>query len=229
MTERTDDAQAMALRAFALLCALAPEWQGRMVLRTGLDEQGTALSRAAVIAGAACLAIDGRPELCRAALRVGACDFVVNTVNEALRILKNEIRKRRPVSVGLAMPEAVALAELADRGVAPELVLLPFAPTLDSIAATFASFGSRIVGDSAAQGIADDFCRTQKLTFHEFRFLSAQELSAFDCRLADATAQSGLRGRWAAVAPGLFYRDRPFRRAAFLTPGEFAAVQPGRT
>jgi hypothetical protein len=228
MTDRTDDAQAMALRAFVFLCALAPEWPGSLVLRTGLDEQGTAVSRAAVIAGAACLAIDGRPELCRAALRAGACDFVVNTVDEALRILKNEIRKRRPVSVGLATPEAVALAELADRGVAPELVSLPLAPTLDSIAATFAGFGSRIVPDSAAQGIAEDFCRTQNLTLHEFRFLNAQELSAFDRRLADVTAQSGLRSRWAATAPGLFYRDRPLRRLGFLTPAEFAGVEAGR-
>jgi hypothetical protein len=225
MIKRTDDAQAMALRAFVLLCALAPEWQGRLVMRAGLEEQGTALSRAAVIAGGACLAIDSRPEACRAALREGACDFVVNTTDEALRILKNEIRKRQPVSVALAMTEAAALAELTDRGVAPEILSFPLAPTLDSIATKLGRFGTRIVADSAAQGLVNNFSHSQKLTLREFRFTTAQELSAFDRRLAEATAQSGLRSRWAAAAPRLFYRDRPFRRLAFLTPAELTAVQ----
>src|SRR3569623_3134903 len=112
MTERADDAQQMALRAFLLLCSLEDDWPGKLVLVRGLDADGTAVSVAATSAGGACLAVDSRAEVCRAALRAGACDFVVNSVDEALRILKNEIRKRKPVSVAVAMAEAAALGEL---------------------------------------------------------------------------------------------------------------------
>jgi len=75
-------------------------WPGALILAIGLGPRGAAVSTAGNIAGAACLAIDPRPEACRAALLSGACDFIVNTVDEALRILKNQIRQRRPVSVG---------------------------------------------------------------------------------------------------------------------------------
>ena len=34
---------------------------------------------------------------------------MVNSVDEALRVLKNEIRKHKPVSVALSMDEAAAL------------------------------------------------------------------------------------------------------------------------
>src|SRR5690348_12216796 len=133
MTERADDAQSMALRAFLLLCALEDNWPGKLVLVRGLDAEGRAASVASSIAGAACLALDSRAEVCRATLRAGACDFVVNSVDEALRILKNEIRKRKPVSVAVAMPEAAALEELLGRGVAPEAYILTSTDATDAI------------------------------------------------------------------------------------------------
>jgi urocanate hydratase len=106
MAERASDPQTEALRAFTVLTSLRPAtmdggWPGALILAIGLGPRGAAVSTAGNIAGAACLAIDPRPEACRAALLSGACDFIVNTVDEALRILKNQIRQRRPVSVAL--------------------------------------------------------------------------------------------------------------------------------
>ncbi len=57
-------------------------------------------------------------------MRTGELDFVVNTLDEALRTLKNEIRQRRPLSVGLIADTDLALAEIAERGLLPDLLLI---------------------------------------------------------------------------------------------------------
>ena len=228
MTERTEDAQTQALRAFLLLCALdsgRDAWQGRLVLVRGLDGPGRAVSVASSIAGAACLALDSRAEVCRATLRAGACDFVVNSVDEALRILKNEIRKRKPISVAVAMPEEAALDELVGRGVTPDMFVVSSPDTVDAAGPRLRALGIRIVPAGEAERMAAEYISARGLELREFRFASAQELSAFDQKLATALPGSELRRRWAAVAPGFFYRDRPFRRVVCLASGELAKLK----
>jgi hypothetical protein len=78
---------------------------------------------AASIAGAASLWIDADAEALRAALRAGFCDFVVSTLDEALRILKNEVRQKRPVSVGLCADPQLAVREMVERGFQPDLLI----------------------------------------------------------------------------------------------------------
>jgi urocanate hydratase len=228
MTERTEDAQSQALRAFLLLCALGQDWPGRLVLVRGLDAAGRAVSVAASIAGAACLAVESRAEVCRATLRAGACDFVVNSVDEALRILKNEIRKRKPVSVAVAMAEAAALAELIERGVAPE-VFVDTGGAVDPVGGRFAEFGARIVGAGGLDPatLVDDYVRARGLALREFRFANAAELQAFDRRLVAAVPEADPRRRWASLAPGFFYRDRPFCRVAYVTAAEAIVLGEG--
>src|SRR5271157_4970792 len=96
---------------FATLTASSPELGGSLLLYVGLDQSGMALAIASNIAGAASLGLE--PELTRAkaSIRAGACDFLVNTLDEALRILKNEIRKKKPVSVVLAGDPRGAVVE----------------------------------------------------------------------------------------------------------------------
>jgi urocanate hydratase len=190
------------------------------------------MSVAATIAGAACLALDAGPDVCRATLRAGACDFVVNSVDEALRILKNEIRKRKPVSVAVAMPELPAVEELASRGVAPEVILVTTSAAVEPVGTRFAEFGTRIVAAAgSAEGILesgkliDEYATTHQLALHEFTFGTAQELREFDDRLVATLPETDLRHRWATLAPGFFYRDRPFRRVAYLSPTELAALR----
>src|SRR5437868_9312371 len=121
MTERAEDMQLAALRAFLFLQSLRAGWGGTLAVSCGLSIAGAAFSIAANLAGAGSLAIEAQADVARAALRAGAGDFLVNSMDEALRILKNEIRKHKPVSVAPAMDEAAALEELAGRGVAPEV------------------------------------------------------------------------------------------------------------
>jgi hypothetical protein len=98
---------------------------GRLLLRLNLDAEGLTAVVAASIAGACSLCIEPEAEVARAALRAGLCDFVVGPLDEALRILKNELRRGLAVSVGLtAKPESV-LAEMIERGLQPDLLSLP--------------------------------------------------------------------------------------------------------
>src|SRR5205807_3135534 len=55
-------------------------------------------------------------------LKTGYCDFMVNTLDEALRILKNSIRKKEAISVGLVGNCAEIIPELHERGVLPDIL-----------------------------------------------------------------------------------------------------------
>jgi hypothetical protein len=95
---------------------------GKLLLRSGFDVDGIAAVVAASIAGAASLSVDADAERLRQGLRAGLCDFVVGHLDEALRILKNELRQARPVSVGLAADPAPCIGEMIERGLQPDLL-----------------------------------------------------------------------------------------------------------
>lgn len=107
---------------FAALMALSPDVGGWLLLYAGLDREGIAVAMASNVAGAASVGLEADPTRAKLALRAGVCDFLVNSLDEALRILKNEIRKRRPVSVILAGEVHAAVAEIIARGVQPEVI-----------------------------------------------------------------------------------------------------------
>jgi urocanate hydratase len=87
-----------------------------------LDAEGRALIVAANIAGAASLASTADQAAQKQAVRDGVADFLVTSLDEALRILKNQIRKRETVAVCIAAaPEAVE-HEMLERGVLPNLL-----------------------------------------------------------------------------------------------------------
>lgn len=95
---------------------------GRLLLQSGFDARGAAAAAAGAIAGAASLSIDADASVLRHALRTGLCDFVVTHLDEALRILKNELRRRLPVSVCLCVEPQRAFAEMIERGVQPDIL-----------------------------------------------------------------------------------------------------------
>jgi urocanate hydratase len=96
--------------------------EGRLIVSGGMGGMGGAQPLAATMAGAAFLGIEIDPERIKKRLRTGYCDFMVNTLDEALRILKNAIRKKEAVSVGLIGNCADVIPELAERGVVPDLL-----------------------------------------------------------------------------------------------------------
>src|SRR5437899_3257520 len=95
---------------------------GKLIVSGGMGGMGGAQPLAATMAGAAFLGIDVDPDRIKKRLRTGYCDFMVTTLDEALRILKNAVRKKENISVGLVGNCADIVPELAERGVVPDIL-----------------------------------------------------------------------------------------------------------
>jgi urocanate hydratase len=95
---------------------------GKLIVSGGMGGMGGAQPLAATMTGGAFLGIDVDPERIKKRLKTGYCDFMVNTLDEALRILKNSVRKKENVSVGLLGNCADIIPELATRGVVPDIL-----------------------------------------------------------------------------------------------------------
>ncbi len=95
---------------------------GKLFYAGELDGEGRAIVVASNIAGAATLAATADRAAQKQALHDGVADFVVNNLDEALRILKNQLRKRETVAVCVALPPSNVESEMNDRGVSPDLL-----------------------------------------------------------------------------------------------------------
>ena len=95
---------------------------GKLVVTGGIGGMGGAQPLAATLNGAAFLGIEVDGERIKRRIRQGYCDICVNDLDEALRILKNAVRQKQAVSVGLIGNCADVVPELARRGVVPDLL-----------------------------------------------------------------------------------------------------------
>jgi len=95
---------------------------GKLVVTGGMGGMGGAQPLAATMNGAAFLGIDVDPERIKRRVKSGYCDVMVTSLDEALRILKNAVRKKEATSVGLVGNCADLVPELAKRGVLPDLL-----------------------------------------------------------------------------------------------------------
>jgi urocanate hydratase len=173
-----------------------PSLGGQFLYVGELDSLGRCFAVAANIAGAATLAASTDPSALRQAQREGAIDFLVNSLDEALRILKNEIRKRQPVAVAVSLaPESIE-SEMIERGVLPDLLPPGASAALQTTAFTkFVSQGSQLVSVPSSQA--------------ERRFLIwsapaeyAQNLSAFESMLAEHLEPTDyINRRWLRLSP----------------------------
>ncbi|MGA8365743.1 MAG: urocanate hydratase [Candidatus Acidiferrales bacterium] len=120
--------QAHLQPAYETLAAAARKYfqgslAGKLVVSGGMGARGGAQPLAATLNGAAFLGIDADPERIKRRVKSGYCDVMVNDLDEALRILKNAVRKREAASVGLAGNCADVIPELASRGVVPDVLV----------------------------------------------------------------------------------------------------------
>jgi urocanate hydratase len=95
---------------------------GKLVVSGGMGGMGGAQPLAATLNGAAFLGVEVDGERIKRRIRSGYCDIMVNSLDEALRILKNAVRQRQAVSVGLLGNCADVVPELARRGIVPDLL-----------------------------------------------------------------------------------------------------------
>src|SRR5215469_3867247 len=95
---------------------------GKLIVSGGMGGMGGAQPLAATMNGAAFLGIDVDPERIQKRLRTGYCDLMVTSLDEGLGILKEAIRKKENLSVGLVGNCAEIIPELAARGEVPDIL-----------------------------------------------------------------------------------------------------------
>ena len=95
---------------------------GKWILTAGLGGMGGAQPLAAVMAGASCLAVECQPSRIEMRLRTRYLDRQAKDLDEALAIIEQARRDRKPVSVGLLGNAAEIFPELVRRGVRPDAV-----------------------------------------------------------------------------------------------------------
>lgn len=95
---------------------------GNLIYSGELDAVGSIVMVAGNIAGSATFAVTGDGAEQKRSIRNGIADFVVTSLDEALRILKNEIRKRNSVAVCIGSDRDAVEREMIERGVVPDVV-----------------------------------------------------------------------------------------------------------
>lgn len=215
-----NDLQMRVLRIYTALRVMRPQWGGVLLLSCGLDAPGLAVAMAANIAGAVCLSLEEDLELLRAAMRSGCCDFIVNTLDEALRTMKNEVRQHQPISVGLGGAMVNHLRECLERGVQPQ-VILDMEDKGDPVSfAQFRQFGASLVGLSEIDACVHEF--TKQRGWHLWRVPAkdAMALRAFDAHALEHMKDDPLRSSWLRAVSRIVQRQRPFHRALWVTAEE---------
>jgi urocanate hydratase len=214
-----DSIQLRTLRAFTLLHHLRSNWGGSLILNIGLTDHSIPL--ASNIVGAVCLSLEQNPAKARLALRTGACDFVVNTLDEALRAMKNEVRQSKPLSVGLQGNESAILHEILERGLAPQLVTnLTASEPLQA----FQAHGTITLNSEEAATLLASVAEKNQWIAHDYPQPNPAALKSFDTHAA-ILLDDPLRRTWLTAAPRLFPRETPPHRTLWLTPSEAEQLQ----
>lgn len=212
-------------RYLALACADphhgAVPFAGKLLLRTELDAEGIAVIVAASVARAASLCIDAEAESLRHGLRAGFCDFVVSHLDEALRILKNELRQGRAVAVGLTADPEACLTAIVDRGLQPDFLSL--ASRRSQMADILLERGSRLVRTDAPDSHTSmvGWSVTTEPA-RSLRAIAGIAAGVLDPSRVDTPARS----HWLDLSPAWLGRALGPRQCVRLTPQELAAFLP---
>ncbi|MGO8720748.1 MAG: hypothetical protein ACLQMO_16270 [Acidobacteriaceae bacterium] len=219
--------QLQSARADRFPSPSAESLAGRLVACVGFGVEGAELALATTISGGTFLGIDPSSEHLKTAVRNGSCDFMVNTLDESLRVLKNELRKHKALAVGLLGDASVILPAMIDRGVQPDLIadttlsqneaaVSLYRPALrqliergagsvDIQVTKFSPTGGQIEVVWTAANIAD---------WKRMDALALEQLPPEDT----------LRRRWLRQASGCFHRQRPLQRVLRLRPDELSPL-----
>ncbi len=98
------------------------DWSGKWILTAGLGGMGGAQPLAATMAGASCITIECQRSRIEFRLRTRYVDVMAETLDEALALLEQSLKDKKPLSIGLLGNAADLLPEMVKRGVRPDLV-----------------------------------------------------------------------------------------------------------
>ncbi|MDR5726155.1 MAG: hypothetical protein RB191_01655 [Terriglobia bacterium] len=196
---------------------------GRLIVCAGFGTEGAELALASTIAGGAFLGIDSSSEHLKAAVRNGCCDFMVNTLDESLRVLKNELRKQTALSVGLLGLASEIFPAMVERGVQPDLI----AERLPQRSEDDVAIPRQSLLQLLERGAWNLDARPIDVAQHAapievvWTTANAADLKRLDTvALALLPEDDRVRRRWLLQAPGCFHRQIPLRRVLGLEPEE---------
>jgi len=166
---------------------------GTLLYAGELDAAGRILAIAGNIAGAATLAATAHQDAAKQAMREGAVDFVVTNLDEALRILKNQVRKHEPAAVCVGAARENVEREMTERGVLPDV--LHAGGLDDAVAAQFVAAG-------AQRARVEPFEAGETLFTIEIPVALMRELARVEEILAASLAENDLiNRRWLRLSP----------------------------
>jgi len=200
-------------RSYAALIAHAaptpqgePDLGGKLLYVPNLNPGSCILIVAANIAGAATIVVSDDPERQRQAVREGVVDFLVTSLDEALRILKNEVRKRQPVAVCVGAAREAVEAEMRERGVEADLA------------------GAFLAGPGPAPAPYPEGLLCEILFCWRVASAPARWLPRLDVLAADCLAPNELAARrWLRLSPR--YLGRSSQNIRLLRCNELVAAQ----
>jgi urocanate hydratase len=194
--------------------AFAEGLAGLLLTCVGFGLEGAELALATTISGGTFLGIDPSTEHLKTAVRNGSCDFMVNTLDESLRVLKNELRKKKALSVGLLGEASAILAAMVERGVQPDLV----ADCGKSSSGSTPSYPAPLMQFIERGAVNVDIHASSVSDLGEFVEVIWTAGNIADLRRMDELAlrhlpaDDSIRRKWLQQAPGYFHRQRPLQR-----------------
>ncbi len=215
--QRQELAQRRCYLAFAALHRLVTgtalqKGRGSLLLLASPDSLSVGTAAAARIAGGATLLILKDAVEAKQSVRGGACDFLVSSLDESLRILKNEVRRAKPVGICLLGSPSEVVAECVVRGVQPDL--------LDFEEPTLERRGARLVVWSTSLEAPMEWITFCTRASGESQLARATVLAAR--AMTDAT---GLQARlhWLRTAPAVL--GRPMQRMRCVPMSRMETMQ----
>src|SRR5215470_5724191 len=194
---------------FAALMSITPEPSGLLVFYGRLDDRGVATAVASNIAGAASLGIDENVDRVKLAVQYGLCDCMVNSLDEAIGVLKDEIQKKQPVAVAIVGDPEQVVAEMLERGLQPDLVVcggLGAEPFIERGAQVLPAAAVTPCSLVVSWGVSQD---------------AAKWLPRVDAVAIDALdSESSSRARWIQLAPRYFKKNLSYERYVRLRTEE---------
>jgi urocanate hydratase len=183
-----------------------PNLGGRLLYVGELDAHSRAMMIAGNVAGCATLAAAEDPMAQKLAMRDGVVDFVVTSLDEALRILKNEIRKRNAVAVSVTAETDAVEREMLERGVLPDLLFAGMRDGTRKIC-HFGPGEQEVHPDTPDAGAAWMNWQVEQAP--------AQWMQLLDAIAVECLAEDRGASRWIRLGPRYFGRTAQGRRALY--------------
>lgn len=186
--------------------------EGKFLLTGSLGLRQRQMVLASGISGGISLAVESDPRLVQEANRERVVDFTVTTLPEAIRILKNQIRKKEPAAVCVQGDRDAVLEEAVERGLQPDIVVLSNGSEGSSRMAVFLARGARAVA-APQQKPAEPPDGWLDVTWTVSE-APAKWLPVLDRQILKLVRDDDFRSLWARNSP--LYLDRPLRTMRFL-------------